>query len=290
VKSLVMVPVRPEDPIAAIGAYWARRHHATHEEVTLLEALAGFAALALENEALLRELRGAIDARDEFLSLASHELRTPLTALRLLLTGGLRPGVQDPERLRGVLARADGLVGRLGGIVTNLLDASRGGPDARALERVPLDLGEVVARIVARAGGAARTRLSLRCDGPVRGRWDPDRLEQIVDHLVNNALKFGCERPVSIEVARAGARASIVVRDGGIGIAEGDRERIFDRFERAVSSRHFGGFGMGLWIVRRNVDAHGGTVDVQSRPGEGATFTVWLPLEPPAGETRPAAH
>jgi signal transduction histidine kinase len=109
------------------------------------------------------------------------------------------------------------------------------------------------------------------------GGWDRLRLEQITTNLLSNAIKYGPGKPIEITLAGDEQRATLRVRDQGIGIAAEDHGRIFERFERAVSPRRYGGFGLGLWIVRRVADALGGTIDVESRPGAGATFTVTLP-------------
>ena len=119
--------------------------------------------------------------------------------------------------------------------------------------------------------------VAIHADTPLVGRWDRMRLDQIVTNLLSNALKYGKGKPVTLEVHRVGEGVSLSVRDQGIGIAIEDQARIFDRFERAVSQRNYGGLGLGLWIVHQIVEALGGTVTVQSSKGNGATFTVELP-------------
>jgi len=119
----------------------------------------------------------------------------------------------------------------------------------------------------------------LRFDpnGEIRGHWDRLRLEQVVTNLLTNAIKYGAGKPIDVAVERAPSLARLTVRDQGIGISAEDQARIFQRFERAVSTRHFGGFGLGLWISKNLVEAHGGRIHVVSQPGAGATFTVELP-------------
>jgi signal transduction histidine kinase len=129
----------------------------------------------------------------------------------------------------------------------------------------------------------------------VRGEWDPLRIDQLIDNLLSNALKYGAGRPVEVAVSEEQGVARLVVRDHGISIRPEDRARIFERFERAVSSRHFGGLGLGLWVVREVVQALGGQVTVQSTAGEGSTFVVSLPLHPEftaagGGSPRPPAN
>lgn len=281
VAGLAMVPVGVDEPVAAIGAYWARRHRATAHEVRLLEMLAGFAALALANDALVRDLRQAVHAREEFLTVAAHELRTPIAALSLTLRDGAKagePGAADEvEVLRRKVARGRRQTARLATLVDVLLDVSRAPHGRIELARKRIDLAGVAAEVVERLG-AAGAGLALRSQGPVVGQWDPVRLGQVVENLVANALKFGGGKPVEVSVSRQDGEARLVVSDSGIGIAPEDQGRIFDKFARAVSVTNYGGLGLGLWIVRQNVEAHGGAVAVESRPGAGARFTVTLPL------------
>jgi signal transduction histidine kinase len=112
----------------------------------------------------------------------------------------------------------------------------------------------------------------------VQVRGDRGRLEQVVSNLLSNAVKFGAGRPVEIRVERRGSQALLSVSDRGIGIDLASHPHLFERFERGVSARHYGGLGLGLYICRQIVDAHQGTIRVHSRPGQGATFTVELPV------------
>jgi two-component system CheB/CheR fusion protein len=282
VKSLAMMPVRPEDPVAAIGAYWAVPHRATRRELGHLAALAGFAAVALANVALVAELRQAIEARDTFMAVASHELRTPLSALALqvgLCERQLSAERDRPDALRAGVARIARATRRLTELAERLLDVSTLRQRPLALRREPVDLA-AVAREAAEAVAASGLPAEIRIDAqaPVVGSWDRVRVAQVLEHLIGNAVKFGPGRPVDVTISATDDRARIVVRDRGIGIPEDAQERIFDRFERAVPTRNYGGFGLGPWLVRQAVEAHGGTIDVASAPSEGATFTVELPL------------
>jgi signal transduction histidine kinase len=161
-----------------------------------------------------------------------------------------------------------------------LLDVSRITAGRLDLAREPGDLVAFVHDIVARLEDeAADAGVEIRVDAPgeVRCAFDAARMDQVVSNLISNALKYGSAAPVEVRVRSGGGRAILEVEDHGIGIAPEDQERIFDRFERAVSPRHFAGIGLGLWIVRQLVEAHGGTIRVRSAPDHGATFTVELP-------------
>jgi signal transduction histidine kinase len=173
--------------------------------------------------------------------------------------------------------------------VATLLDLSRLGRDRLELELEDVDLAELVREVVGRfadeaAHAGCEVRLALE---PARGSWDRFRLDQVVTNLVANALKYGAGRPVTIAVGAAGDRARLEVRDEGIGIAPEAQVRIFERYERAVSEKNYGGFGLGLWIVRRIVEALGGEVRVESAVGRGATFLVELPRSPSGAVAHP---
>jgi len=144
----------------------------------------------------------------------------------------------------------------------------------------PMDLSALVEAVVAdmaEAAQQANCELSFRSPGAVWGQWSSERIEEVIRNLLQNALKFARGKPVEVEVGGDAVRAWVSVKDHGIGIAEADQERIFGRFQRAVDSRNYGGFGLGLWISKEIVNACGGEISVSSQPGEGATFTILLP-------------
>ena len=128
---------------------------------------------------------------------------------------------------------------------------------------------------------AADCALSCAIEPDVVGWWDKSYLERAVTNIVSNAVKYGRGKPIDVTVARDGGRARVIVRDRGIGVASADRERIFQRFERAVSSSNYGGFGLGLWIARETIGALAGTVNVTSEVGAGAEFVIELPVTSP---------
>jgi signal transduction histidine kinase len=231
--------------------------------------------------------------RDEFLSIAEHELRTPLTPLRLqvqMLAQRAPELARDEAAAEWISARVATLQrqsDRLTRLVNELLDVSQLSLHPPALELSEVSLGGVVRAVLARLeqGGRpanARCSVTARIDPAAKGHWDALRVEQIVTNLVDNAFKFGAGKGVEIAVTRDGAFASLSVTDHGIGIAAADRRAIFERFGRAVSCRHYGGFGLGLFIVEQAVQALGGEVHVESQPGQGATFRVRLPIAGPS--------
>ncbi|QSQ26120.1 GAF domain-containing protein [Pyxidicoccus parkwayensis] len=266
-------------------------------EVELARDVARRVALAVDNSRLHQELIEAVHARDTFLTIASHELRTPLTTLRLQSQSLLRITHGEkkcpPEQLASraeVIARQ---VERLGHLVDEVLDIARVREGRLPYHLEELDLSEVVRDVairfreeLARSGST----LVLRTEGSARGRWDRIRLEQVVTNLLANAIKYGRGRPIHLLVTGDERFARLIVRDEGIGIAEVDHLRIFERFERAVSEQHYGGLGLGLWIVREILSGMGGTIAVHSKPGLGSSFTVELPRQPVVVAPTPVLH
>jgi signal transduction histidine kinase len=163
--------------------------------------------------------------------------------------------------------------------VEDLLDVSRIAADQFDLQLEEVDLVEVVRAVVARRA-PGRADVTLHAEGPVIGRWDRRRLTQIVEHLVGNAIKYGQERPIDVEARIEGDQAQLVVRDQGIGIDVDEQERIFERFARAASARHYDGLGLGLWVAKQIAEKLGGSIAVTSAPGDGAVFIVTLPRTP----------
>ncbi len=243
-----------------------------------------------ERALLVRELEAAVAARDEFLSVASHELNTPLTPL-LLQVQMLRRQVAtegaaaDPQRLGQRVETVERQIERLAKLVKELLDLSRITSSRLRLQLEPCDLAALTREVVTRHAHDlhdAGCAVTLAGDEAVPGHWDRMRLDQVVTNLLTNAMRYGARGPIHLSVTAAGDRARLEVRDRGAGIRPEDQQRIFERFERGASSRHYGGLGLGLWIVRQIVEALGGRIGVDSAPGQGSTFWVELPTAGPA--------
>jgi signal transduction histidine kinase len=235
-----------------------------------------------------RQLEEAVRIRDEFISIASHELRTPLTPLVLEVASALdlvrrkQSGpAPDLSRIEAKLANCIRQVERLTTLINNMLDVTKITSGRLLLSPTEIDLREVVFAVIDRmAQSIARSGSQVTVDaaGPVVGTWDRDGIETVLVNLLGNAVKFGEGKPIDVSLEVFGDRARLVMRDRGIGIAPEQQRRIFERFERAVSTQHYGGFGIGLWIARQLVEAHGGTIRVSSVPGTGSRFEVELPL------------
>ncbi len=257
-------------------------------DVTLAEEFARRVGLAIENARHFRLAREAICARDEFLQVASHELKTPLTPLQIQLDSIQlalgRLGVRD-ETLLSKIERAIHQTVRLTRLVESLLDVTRITSGHLPIHRERMDLAALVRDVVARFEPEARQagcEIEVETPDEVVGAWDRLRLEQVLSNLLSNAIKYGAGRRVHVELEGVDHLARLAVADQGIGIANDSLRRIFEPFERAVPVRHYGGLGLGLFIARRIVEAHGGRIEVESEPGNGSTFTVLLPVEPGA--------
>jgi signal transduction histidine kinase len=237
-----------------------------------------------------QQLQEAVRLRDEFLAIASHELRTPITSLQLTIQG-LTRGVVSPEHAPRALGNAERQIGRLTRLVDELLEASRIQAGRLTLHLERLDLVAVVQEAAQRfEAELARVgcTLSLSADRAVTGFWDHSKLDQIVTNILSNAIKFGAGHAIEILVEEAPPGIGrLVVTDHGIGIPPERLPYIFERFERAVSSREYGGLGLGLYIVRSIVEALGGTIRAESVPDSGSTFTVELACTEPLSPGEP---
>ncbi|HEY5937330.1 MAG TPA: GAF domain-containing sensor histidine kinase, partial [Kofleriaceae bacterium] len=287
IRSVIQVPlIASGKPLGSMTLAWSEpsAHVYTREDLELFEELAHRAALAVDNVRLYRDLKQAVQVRDDFLAAAGHELKTPLAALLMHIESierQLQRGVV-PANLAVRLEKAGRAGIRLERLIDELLDVSRITAGRLKLEPEPVQLDELVREVIERFTDQA---VSAACPiavvaQPVAGIWDRLRIDQVVSNLVANALKYGRGRPVEIAVDEADDHATVRVTDHGIGIAAAQQVKIFERFERAVESRAFGGFGLGLWIARQIVEASHGTIEVTSAPDEGATFCVRLPLGP----------
>jgi two-component system, OmpR family, sensor histidine kinase SenX3 len=237
------------------------------------------------------------EERDEFITVASHELMTPVTSMKLQAQLMQRALAHEPEESRGrmtaMLELFDRQLSRLTQLCDELLWATSIQSSELSLVREEVDLGELVRHVVEgliSQRPEARDLMTVHVEGTPMGRWDRAQLERLLVHLLKNAVTYGEGKPIAVEVIEAVDGARLSVRDQGMGIAEADQSRIFERFERAVPASHFGGLGLGLYIARAIVQAHGGSIRVESAVAEGATFLVELPAETAALGPHRASH
>jgi signal transduction histidine kinase len=236
-----------------------------------------------EERVRLAHAQEAVRLRDEFLTIASHELKTPMTVLQMQLEA-LQLTETDPA-LAAKLARTSRATRRLRELVDTLLDVSRIASGKFDLDRQRVDLAVVTADAIDRlrdAADAAGCVLEIELNEPVVGMYDRTRIEQVITNLLSNAIKYAAKHPIEIAVYRDGSEAVIDVRDHGPGLPEGNPSHLFERFERATSMRHYGGLGLGLYVVAQIAEAHGGSATAHNAPGGGACFTIRLPAEAPS--------
>ena len=263
------------------------RKNVEHEREKLLhERIAREEAEKIKNEMsrLYKNAREGIRARDEFLNIAAHELRTPLTSLQLQVQLLRRMAKKEIDRgkLERALDASEMQVKRLTKLINNLLDVSRISNKKLILEKEKTDLHEVIEEVLARLENAYKTsgsRIKVVNGKKVTGLWDKSKIDQVATNLISNAIKYGEGKPISVIVDGTKERAELIVRDHGIGIKKADKERIFDRFARSHVAKKYGGLGLGLYITKQIVTAHGGSIAVKSMPKKGTEFTVRLPIE-----------
>ncbi len=235
---------------------------------------------AQQEQLRLAHAEEAVRLRDEFLSIAAHELRTPLSAVQLQLQSLLeRPEGMD-ARVRAKVERACRSGERLVTLVDTLLDVSRITTGSFSLSPTPFDLTEAVHEVVERFREHALRSgsvVTVHAPGSLQGCWDRLRIEQVVTNLLANALKYAAGTPVDLVLEGAEREVTLRVSDAGPGIPESEWERLFERFERGAPMRHFGGLGLGLYVSRQIVEAHGGGIHLAHLGTKGAHFVIRLP-------------
>ncbi|MND63366.1 Sensor histidine kinase RcsC [Pseudomonas fluorescens] len=247
-----------------------------------------------EQETLLKrlqstqlELEQAVRMRDDFMSIVAHEVRTPLnglileTQLRKMHLARDNSAAFTLDKMHAMVDRDERQIKSLIRLIEDMLDVSRIRTGKLSIRPKRFDLSTLVGELLhnfSQQIDAAEASVSLDATQPVIGNWDEFRIEQVISNLLTNALRYGAKSPISVKVYSEGGQALVDVQDRGIGISEENQKRIFQQFER-VSARHaVAGLGLGLFISEQIVAAHGGTITVQSRIGEGALFRVCLPL------------
>jgi signal transduction histidine kinase len=301
VRSILAVPISAGDRrLGVIAIYSPRAPIFVEDDLTLAQLLADQAAVILESRALIDEAarvharEEATRLKDDFLSAAAHDLKTPLTALiaqAQLMERRATRNPQAPADLPGI-QRITRESHRLRRLVTELLDVGRVEQGKLLDRREEIDLAALV-RESCEFQSAARHPCLLECDGPLTGMYDGLRIRQLVDNLLENAIKYSPEGgAIRVRLWREGDSARLTVTDEGIGIPSGDLSHLFDRFHRGtnVDDRRFAGMGLGLFICRGIAEQHGGRLWATSAgEGQGSTFHVILPVEPAAAPAPPVS-
>ncbi|GAC1443454.1 MAG: hypothetical protein NVSMB52_01880 [Chloroflexota bacterium] len=257
----------------------------TQEEQQVITNFAYQVGIAADNARLFESQQEALQVKDQFLSIVSHELRTPLTTIKGYSQMLRRRLSEEPNSLRFAL-NIEAQVGRLSRLVDDLLDVTRYSRGQFELKRQYIDLRPVLDDAVARFRVVAPKHMfSLHLDqGPFEGNWDRDRLEQVMNNLVGNAVKYSPQGgEVIVSTRHENGTLVVAIRDHGQGIPERDQQQLFERFFRGTAEGgDVKGLGLGLYVTRRIVEAHGGTIGVWSKQYEGSEFSFTLPLVPAA--------
>jgi signal transduction histidine kinase len=222
------------------------------------------------------------------MSMVSHELRTPLntlyleTQVRKLHLSKNNTAPFAPERLPAMIERDQRQIQNMVRLIDDMLDVSRIRSGALSIRPAPVDLALLARGVVeslAQQAEAVGPPIRFEAPAGVHGVWDEFRIEQVLTNLITNALRYGGGQQVEVSVRQQDGRARMSVSDRGPGIAAEDQARIFEQFERTADSRRQApGLGLGLYIARQIARSHGGEIELESAPGEGATFSVTLPL------------
>ncbi len=295
-RSVLAVPIVSRGAVSGVLFAAATERQALGEhQRRLASAIAERAGPALENAALWSDLRDQVAReqqaqriKDDFLSIVSHELRTPLTSIQgysQLLEGRLRDADASAKQLSHLgIIRSQ--VGRMRRLVDDLLDVSR--IDRRggvSIEPAPMDLADELREVVARMERAHRDRsVTLLAPEQLPLEADRDRIAQVLTNLADNAVKYSPQGgPVTISAERVAGEVLVRISDTGVGIPADQLERVFERFHQAddgAGRRRFGGLGLGLYISRAIVEAHGGAIWAarNEAAGQGSVFSFRLPV------------
>jgi hypothetical protein len=286
VKSLAMVPIRTAAPIGAIGIYWATRHVPTEAEVELLQALANTTSVAMENVSVYSELEQRVQDRTAELKVANHELeafahtvshdlRAPLRAIFGFSTFLRREFAEGSAEANDLCERIQQSVERMDGLIGSLLNFSNVTRLTLSKEKVRTDA--VVAEVLRELDAAQRA--SVHVEPLPDCVADAALLKQVFVNLLSNALKFsGRKAEPRVEVSATVKNGEVVycVRDNGAGFDMAEADKLFGVFQRLHSAGEFEGVGVGLSIVQRIVQRHGGRVWAEGVPGQGAAFYFTL--------------
>jgi signal transduction histidine kinase len=226
--------------------------------------------------------------RDDFMSIVAHEVRTPLnglileTQLRKMHLARDNAAAFTLDKMHAMVDRDERQIKSLIRLIEDMLDVSRIRTGKLSIRPSRFDLVQLVSNLLqnfAPQVEAAESSVTLTAEQPVLGHWDEFRIEQVISNLLTNALRYGAKSQIDVRVYNQDGQAWVEVQDRGIGISEENQQRIFQQFERVSAKAVVAGLGLGLFISEQIVAAHGGSITVESRIGEGALFRVCLPLQ-----------
>jgi predicted ATPase/signal transduction histidine kinase len=287
-KSVLCLPLLRNNSIIGIIYLENQFMHGTFqkEKLSTLELLTAQISISIENSRLYDRSQKSVMMRDQFLSIASHELRTPLTSLLLQIQMRKRKvenqtGPVSLEELKKYIEKDERQVLKLSHLVDEMLDVSRINSDSLKLNKENVNLTALTQEVVSQMRPqfiAANQEITVLPSKDVHCPCDAARIEQAIVNLLTNSIKYGEGKPVEIQVTKDNKNAWISVKDVGKGVSLSNHERIFQQYERVLSINEASGLGLGLYISRRIIEYHNGTLLLESKLGEGSIFTISLPL------------
>lgn len=231
-----------------------------------------------------KKVENSVKARDQLISICSHELLTPISSMKLtnqILLRKLGNQIVAPEVIIKSLTTSEKQIDRLISLIEEMLDFSRIGTENLKITKNQFSLSDAVLELVERLQphiDSQGVEVKLNIENDIVGRWDQFRIEQVLTNLITNALKYGDHKSFQVSLKSQDEMAVIEVIDQGFGIPDQALERIFEPFERISLENNITGLGMGLYISKKIVEAHGGNIKVESQLGVGSTFRVSLPI------------
>jgi signal transduction histidine kinase/response regulator of citrate/malate metabolism len=288
-KSVMIVPLKGQNKTLGAITFVASHENKSFikEDLIFAQELAARASTAIDNAILYQKSLEGIRIRDEFLNIAAHELRTPLTSLQLqmqlLLSHITKATTIKSSILQKSLLAGEQQTKRLGNLINNLLDVSRMSNKKIELEKDIVDLSELLKDVISRFDSSLKhsgTKMTFRNSVNIKGKWDKFRLDQVMTNLISNAIKYGEGKPIKITIKTNKNKAVISIKDNGMGMNSEDKKKIFNRFVRTEAAKKYGGLGLGLYISKQIVEAHEGTISVNSSLNKGSEFIIKLPLNP----------
>lgn len=289
VKSYLAVSVISRTGEVIGGLFYSHPDRAVFgpREQILIEGIASQAAIAIDNAKLHKKTMEAVAARDEFLSIASHELKTPITSMKLQFQLAQKlvdindERAFDQAQIRKRIQLANAQLDRMSKLVSDMLETARFSSQRLDLNKEELDLAEVALSVIESLRPQLEVQeIKLEFKNQATSPLiigDRFRLEQVMTNLITNAMKYGLNKPIDVRLEERDGAILFKVQDRGMGIPKDQLPKIFNRFERAISSTNISGLGLGLYISREIIKAHGGEIRVESTPHQGSTFTVELP-------------
>jgi PAS domain S-box-containing protein len=288
IESVHIVPMKAVERPLGVLKFLSHEKDISKAKLSFLQTFADRSSLAISNASLFKKANDAIQLREDFIQVASHELRTPLTPLKLqigllqkfLIREDILSSPQGKE-LEKILKGADRQVIRLKNLIDDLIDVTKFSMDKISLSLTLIDCLDVIKNSVKEFQTLypeATIELSIPDDEKIQGNLDINRFKQVLFKLLSNAFQYGLSRPIRVRAFKLENTLVIKVQDSGLGIAPKDQKRIFERFERGLSVNSYGGLGMGLFITKKIIEAHGGKMILESELNKGSTFTVELPV------------